>query len=184
MLSKTDLHPLLPSHYLSRSIPLPHLRPPHKRLPPTLPARHPHRPPRNLRPCWPLAHCPLQHRQRSLQGLAIRSHRKRAAKKFAGKDKERFRHTERAWEAPGIIRRATGKFSGAYGIGRYDDTSYETLRVGQERGRSRSRSHEPLRSRGPSREPPKEREVEKLTVVEADGRTETRYESYRHHEGA
>jgi hypothetical protein len=79
-----------------------------------------------------------------------------------------------------LIRRATGRLLGATGIGRYDDTSYETLRV----GRDRSRSREPLRSRDPSREPWKEQNSEKPAVTEPEARAEARYEPYRHHESA
>ena len=80
---------------------------------------------------------------------------------------------------PGIIRRATGKFFGAAGLSRYDDTSYETLRVagaGDARGRSRSR--DPSRSRGGS--PDGEKSVDTVIAPSPEERA-SRYEPFRHH---
>jgi len=80
---------------------------------------------------------------------------------------------------PGIIRRATGKFFGATGLSRYDDTSYETLRVAGAEPRGRSRSRDPSRSRGES---PGEKSVDTVVAPTEDERT-SRYEPFRHHTG-
>jgi hypothetical protein len=83
---------------------------------------------------------------------------------------------------PGIIRRTTNKMFGTAGLTRYDDTSYETLRVvgAEPRGKSRSsaRSRDPSRSRAGSIEEKKE------SMDGAEERTEDRYKPYRHHTGS
>jgi hypothetical protein len=88
---------------------------------------------------------------------------------------------------PGIIRRATNKMFGTVGIGRYDDTSYETLRVagGEPRGRSRSpaaRSRDPSRSRAGTLDE-KGGSGDGSGAEEGEGRTGARYEPYRHQSG-
>jgi hypothetical protein len=124
-----------------------------------------------------------------LWAIAIRSDRRSKAGKGKEREKDsgnRYQRASTFGEAPGIIRRATGKFLSSYGVSRYDDTSYETLRVGRERSRSR----EPPRSRAHSRDPSKERvavsvSVEKTADTERNGRSpEKRYEPYRHHDTA
>jgi hypothetical protein len=87
---------------------------------------------------------------------------------------------------PGIIRRATGKLFGAAGMSRYDDTSYETLRVvgADGRGRSRSRSREPAAGER-EREKSAGRDSVETVVPGESGRGDgARYEPYRHQETA
>jgi hypothetical protein len=117
-----------------------------------------------------------------LWAFSIRAGHKHSSMK--GKEHSQYKRSPAFGETPGIIRRATGKFLG-YGISRYDDTSYDTLRVNRERSRS------PGPSRGHSRNPSQERSsaaageqgsVEKPEDTGRQGRSEVRYEPFRPHE--
>jgi hypothetical protein len=77
---------------------------------------------------------------------------------------------------PGLVKRATNKLFGATGISRYDDTSYETMRVASGTPRGRSRSAGPSTSHGNS-------PGEKSGGIGNSGRN-SRYEPYRHNDSA